>query len=73
MLSDGAYSLIVSTFEPSQTGKYDLSIECDLPVSLRAIPAEGAGMFSRTVSRAWLVLRLGICYACWVLILGTQE
>ena len=56
----GSHTLIVSSFEPSQTGKYDLSIECDQPISIRTIPQEGAGMFSRTVSRTWSVPGPGV-------------
>ena len=49
----GTYTAIVSTFDPGVTSPYTLSIESALPVSIKNIPAEGAGLYSRTVQSRW--------------------
>lgn len=49
----GTYTVIVSSYEPDTTGPFSLCVESSLPISLSPIPAEGAGMFSRTVSGKW--------------------
>lgn len=51
----GTYTVIVSTFEPGATAAYTLNVESSSPVSLESVPAEGAGMFSRTINGAWSV------------------
>ena len=51
--SVGNYTLSVSAFEPGQLGKYRMVVESDLPVSAQPIPQEGAGMYSRVVTRRW--------------------
>ncbi|KAG8984962.1 cysteine protease, partial [Tulasnella sp. 427] len=48
------YTLVLSTFTPGQQSPYYISVEADGPVSLEAIPAEGAGMFSKSVKGKWL-------------------
>ena len=53
----GTYTLPVSAFEARQHGQFTLSVESTLPVSLVTIPAEGAGMYSRTISGTWCVWR----------------
>nr|ODN98585.1 calpain-like protease palB/RIM13 [Cryptococcus depauperatus CBS 7855] len=52
-LSTGNYTLIVSSFEPGQTGAYTLSFEATAPISITPLPAEGAGMFSRIFQNSW--------------------
>ena len=52
---DGTYTLAISAFEPGQTGKFDLSIDCAAPIRLEAIPQEGAGMYRRTCEGEWYV------------------
>jgi calpain-7 len=52
----GTYTLPVSAFEPRQHGQFTLSVEATLPVSLSAIPTEGAGMYTRTLSGTWCVI-----------------
>jgi calpain-7 len=49
----GTYTLVVSSFEPRQTGTYLLEVESTAPVSITPIAAEGAGMFSRVVEGIW--------------------
>jgi calpain-7 len=34
-------------------GKFTIHMESSLPVSLSPLPAEGAGMFCRTISGIW--------------------
>ncbi|WWC87652.1 uncharacterized protein L201_002542 [Kwoniella dendrophila CBS 6074] len=52
-VDSGTFTLVVSTFEPDQTGSYTLSFEATGPVSITSIPSEGAGMYSRIVNGAW--------------------
>ncbi|WWC68846.1 uncharacterized protein I206_102782 [Kwoniella pini CBS 10737] len=52
-LEAGTYTLIVSSFEPNDTGSYTLSFESTGPIGITPIPAEGAGMYSRIVNGAW--------------------
>ncbi|KAL7419785.1 cysteine protease [Cryptotrichosporon argae] len=52
-ISSGTYTLIVSTFEPGQTGAYTVTVESSSPVALTEIPPEGAGMFHRALAGSW--------------------
>lgn len=53
MMVAGTYTAIISTFDPGVTTPYALNIESALPVNLESIPAEGAGLYSRTVQSKW--------------------
>lgn len=52
-LDAGVYTVLVSSYEQDDTGPFSLSVESSSPISLSPIPAEGAGMFSRSVSGKW--------------------
>ncbi|OCB90124.1 cysteine proteinase [Sanghuangporus baumii] len=52
-VTPGHYCIVVSTFEPRHRGKYTLCIESAMRMDLEDIPAEGAGMFCKTVRGAW--------------------
>ncbi|KAJ6491676.1 hypothetical protein C8R47DRAFT_976286 [Mycena vitilis] len=49
----GDYTIILSAFEPNQLGAFSLEVESSLAFDLKAIPQEGAGMYSKTVRGAW--------------------
>lgn len=49
----GEYTLIVSSFEPRQQGAFELSLNSLRPFDLVLLPAEGAGMFTKTIRGAW--------------------
>ena len=51
----GHYCVVVSTFEPRHRGKFTLRVDSAMPMDLEDIPAEGAGMFCKTVKGAWCV------------------
>lgn len=51
----GVYTLIVSLFEPGWTGDFNLLVESSLPLSITAIPQEGAGMYHRSMIGSWCV------------------
>ncbi|KIO33307.1 hypothetical protein M407DRAFT_234488 [Tulasnella calospora MUT 4182] len=53
LLKPSDYTLILSTFTPGQQSPYSISVEADGPVSLEAIPSEGAGMFTKSVKGKW--------------------
>ncbi|KIK69012.1 hypothetical protein GYMLUDRAFT_53518 [Collybiopsis luxurians FD-317 M1] len=52
-LSPGHYSVIISAFEPSQTGSYTLTVNSFAEFDIGVIPQEGAGMYRKTVKGAW--------------------
>ncbi|WVQ73824.1 hypothetical protein IAR50_003405 [Cryptococcus sp. DSM 104548] len=52
-LPPGSHTLIVSAFEPGQTGDFSFTLEATTAVALSAIAAEGAGMYTRTVVGQW--------------------
>ncbi|WVQ94450.1 hypothetical protein IAU59_001529 [Kwoniella sp. CBS 9459] len=58
-LDPGTYTLIVSAFEPGQTGPFSLAVEGTAPISIKPIPAEGAGMFSRVINDQWTEVTAG--------------
>jgi hypothetical protein len=49
----GTYTLVVSAFEPGQTGRFVLDVESSAAVTISPIPAEGAGMFARSIEGVW--------------------
>lgn len=49
----GTYTVIVSAFEPKHKGAFSLRIESTAYVEVTQIPAEGAGMFCKTVKAEW--------------------
>ena len=49
----GAYTLVVSAFEPGATGDYILKIESTSTIVVSPIAPEGAGMYVRTVEGVW--------------------
>jgi calpain-7 len=52
-LRPGTYTVVVSSFEPGVLGPYKLQVECAQPFEVKAIPQEGAGMFSKRVQGRW--------------------
>jgi hypothetical protein len=49
----GEYTLIVSAFEPRQQGTFTINVESARAFDLTPLPAEGAGMYSKTVRGQW--------------------
>ncbi|KAE9408723.1 hypothetical protein BT96DRAFT_807713, partial [Gymnopus androsaceus JB14] len=49
----GDYTVIVSAFEPHQTGPYTLAVNSFARFSVAAIPQEGAGMYRKTIKGTW--------------------
>ncbi|RSH94436.1 cysteine protease [Saitozyma podzolica] len=49
----GTYTLVISAFEPGQTGQFVLDVESSAAVTISPIPAEGAGMFARSIEGVW--------------------
>ncbi|KAG0348845.1 calpain 7 [Podila humilis] len=54
-LRPGQYTVVVSTFEPGQVGKYQLTIQSHIDLSLTLIPVEGAGMFKKVLRGEWIL------------------
>jgi len=54
----GSYVIICSTFGNAQEADFSLRIQSSEPASLASIPAEGAGMFSRTLKGKWNANRI---------------
>ncbi|KIK39167.1 hypothetical protein CY34DRAFT_770204 [Suillus luteus UH-Slu-Lm8-n1] len=52
-LAPGDYTVILSAFEPDQTGKFTLKVESPTRFEIKAIPQEGAGMYVKTVRGEW--------------------
>ncbi|KAI1321427.1 calpain 7 [Mortierella claussenii] len=46
---------LVSTFEPGQVGKYKLTMQSHIELSLTPIPVEGAGMFKKILRGQWVL------------------
>ncbi|KAI7823236.1 hypothetical protein BC939DRAFT_503395 [Gamsiella multidivaricata] len=53
-LRPGQYTIVVSTFEPGQIGKYKLTMQSHIELSLTPIPVEGAGMFKKILRGEWI-------------------
>ncbi|KAF8523246.1 cysteine proteinase [Gautieria morchelliformis] len=52
-LKAGDYTLIVSSFEPRQQGAFELCLTSLRAFDLELLPAEGAGMYTKTIRGAW--------------------
>ncbi|KAJ7642920.1 hypothetical protein B0H17DRAFT_462889 [Mycena rosella] len=52
-LQVGDYTVILSAFEANQMGSFSLEVESSLSFDLKAIPQEGAGMYTKTIRGAW--------------------
>ncbi|KAI0090683.1 hypothetical protein BDY19DRAFT_992108 [Irpex rosettiformis] len=52
-ISPGEYTIVVSAFEPKQTGPFSLKIDCSTRIEVTTIPQEGSGMFSKVVRGTW--------------------
>lgn len=64
-MQPGVYTLVVSAYDPSHTGPFQLSVESSAALWLSPIPAEGAGMYHRRLTR-----RVGDDSAHWNLTVG---
>ncbi|KAF9354122.1 calpain 7 [Mortierella sp. AD094] len=61
-LRPGQYTVVVSTFDPNQIGKYKLTMQSHIELSLTPIPVEGAGMFKKVLKGEWV---LGVSAMGW--------
>ncbi|KAG0314384.1 calpain 7 [Dissophora globulifera] len=61
-LRPGQYTVVVSTFHPGQIGKFKLTMQSHLELSLTPIPVEGAGMFKKILKGEWV---LGVSAMGW--------
>ncbi|KAF9129406.1 calpain 7 [Mortierella sp. GBA39] len=61
-LRPGQYTVVVSTFDPDQIGKYKLTLQSHIDLSLTPIPIEGAGMFKKILKGEWV---LGVSAMGW--------
>lgn len=61
-LRPGQYTVVVSTFDPGQIGKYKLTLQSHIDLSLTPIPVEGAGMFKKILKGEW---SLGVSAMGW--------
>ncbi|KAJ3766583.1 hypothetical protein FB446DRAFT_757630 [Lentinula raphanica] len=52
-LAPGDYTIIISTFEPYQSGSFSLSVNSFASFDIVSIPQEGAGMYRKTVKGTW--------------------
>ncbi|KAG1878778.1 hypothetical protein F4604DRAFT_1754108 [Suillus subluteus] len=52
-LAPGDYTVILSAYEPDQTGKFTLKVESPSRFEIKTIPQEGAGMYVKTVRGEW--------------------
>ena len=55
MSAAGDYTVILSAFEPSQTGKFTLKVESTSQFEFKAVPQEDAGMYVKTLRGEWYV------------------
>ncbi|CAH7686030.1 hypothetical protein BY996DRAFT_4583076 [Phakopsora pachyrhizi] len=53
-LTPGQYTIVPSTFESGTIGSFKLRLESDLPMVVKSIGPEGAGMYKRVGSSSWL-------------------
>lgn len=51
--TEGDYTLILSAFEPRHIGPLTLRVESSYRFDLKAIPQEGAGMYSKIIRGSW--------------------
>lgn len=47
------YTVILSTFEPQQLGEFSFSVESSESFDMKAIPQEGAGMYTKVIRGSW--------------------
>lgn len=52
-LAPGDYTVVLSAYEPDQTGKFTLKVESPSQFEIDPIPQEGAGMYVKTVCGKW--------------------
>ncbi|CAE7146570.1 unnamed protein product [Rhizoctonia solani] len=52
-IQSGDYTLVLSSFRAGQQGGYSLRVECDTSIEITQLPAEGAGMFHKTIKGTW--------------------
>ncbi|GAA5995569.1 hypothetical protein JCM5350_001980 [Sporobolomyces pararoseus] len=52
-LEPGSYTLVVSSFQALHEDEFELLLRSSLPLQISTIPAEGAGMYSRSTKGAW--------------------
>ncbi|KDQ56387.1 hypothetical protein JAAARDRAFT_310571 [Jaapia argillacea MUCL 33604] len=52
-LTDGDYTVIVSSFNPYNTGPFTLKVESSQRFDLEPVPSEGAGMYTKTIRGVW--------------------
>ncbi|KAF5383408.1 hypothetical protein D9757_006162 [Collybiopsis confluens] len=52
-LAPGDYTVIISAFEPFQTGAYTLTVNSFAQFDMSTIPQEGAGMYRKTAKGSW--------------------
>lgn len=52
-LTPGDYTVILSTYEPDQMGKFTLKVESPSRFDIKVIPQEDAGMYVKTVRGEW--------------------
>ncbi|KAK8861370.1 hypothetical protein IAR55_002189 [Kwoniella newhampshirensis] len=58
-LHPGIYTMVISAFDPGQTGAYTCAFESTASAALTSIPSEGSGMFSRVVAGKWTEINAG--------------
>lgn len=49
----GTYTVILSAFETTHVGAFNLKVESDAHANLDPIPPEGAGMFHKFLRGEW--------------------
>ncbi|KAF9987916.1 hypothetical protein BGZ65_001208 [Modicella reniformis] len=52
-LRPDTYTVVVSAYDPGYTGRYTLTMQSQVKMSLTPIPAEGAGMFRKKIEAQW--------------------
>lgn len=52
----GDYTVILSAFEPRHMGAFTLKVDCSVSFDIKAIPQEGAGMYTKVIRGAWYVI-----------------
>lgn len=52
-ITAGDYTVILSAFEPRHMGPYTIRVESSHRFDFKAIPQEGAGMYTKTIRGSW--------------------
>ncbi|TKX24499.1 calpain family cysteine protease [Elsinoe australis] len=60
-LDPGTYTIICSTFEAGQLGKFHLRVDSNSPVQIRPLPSEGAGRLRTIIEQASFSLEEQAC------------